>query len=467
MSAPTLKVKADPRPNSRIALEVEVPAERCKASIEEALSRLTKTANLPGFRKGKVPKAVIIQQLGTSRIQATALENLLQKVWEEALDQKNIEPLCEPDIKNGFESLLQNFNPEKNLIIEFETDISPTPILKKTKGLTAETEKITYDPHKIDELIEQSRKQLATIVPVENRAAKTGDIAVVNFKGTYSDNGSEIEGGSGEAMEIELEKGKMIPGFIEGVIGMLINEEKSLKCQFPEDYHQEDSKGRNANFKVTLKDLKTRELPDLDDAFAKQASEKETMAELKSDLEKRLKDDAERNQKQSRQESLLKELIKELEVDLPKSLIDLEVRNLVEQTARNFAQQGIDVKSMFTNELVENLMKSSRNEAEDNLRRNFALQALAKKEEIEISDSELTKKLAEIQKELGDNQKIDQTKLKQAVSDDLLQEKLLIWLEDNNTVIEKQTKEPKKIKEQQSTTKPKKKKPSAKETTKE
>tara|TARA_Y100001968_G_scaffold242752_1_gene226445 strand:- start:3655 stop:5037 length:1383 start_codon:yes stop_codon:yes gene_type:complete len=447
MSPSKLKVTTDPRPNSRMAFELEVPAERCKASYDAALSRLSKTANLPGFRKGKVPKAVLLQQLGATRIKASALENLLQKVWEEALDEKKIEPLCEPDIKNGFESLLENFNPGENLSIIFETDINPSPTLKKTKGLIAESEKVEYDPKKIDELIEQSRKQLATLVPVENRAAKKGDVAVVNFQGTYADDGSKIEGGSGEAMDIELEKGRMIPGFIEGVIGMSINDEKTLKCEFPEDYHQKDSKGRKANFQVTLKDIKTRELPALDDEFAKQASEKETMAELRNDLEKRLKEDAESNHKKNRQESLVKALVKELEVDLPKTLIDLEVRNLVEQTARNFAQQGVDVKSMFTNEIVESLMKSSRNEAEENLRRTFALQALATKEEIKISDSELQQKLSSVKEELGNDKKIDEIKLKQVISDDLLEEKLLLWLEDNNTVIEKEHEKPKEAKE--------------------
>jgi len=443
MSASPLQIKTDPRPNSRMAFELEVPAERCKASFDEALSRLTKTVNLPGFRKGKVPRAVILQQLGSARIHASALESLLQKVWEEALDEKKIDPLCEPEIKNGFESLLDNFNPREKLFITFETDINPTPILKKTKGLTVEAEKVAYEPKKIDELIEQSRKQLATLVPIDNRPAQKGDIAVVNFQGTYADNGNKIEGGSGEAMDIELEEGKMIPGFIEGVIGMSINDEKLLKCKFPEDYHQEDSKGRKANFQVTLKDIKIRELPELNDEFAKQASEKETMSELRNDLEKRLKEDAENNQKKNRNDSLINALVKELEVQLPKTLIDLEVRNLVEQTARNFAQQGIDVKSMFTNEIVESLMQSSRNEAEDNLRRNFALQALASKEDIKISDSELEKKLKKVKTELGNDKKIDQTKLKQIVSDDLLEEKLLIWLEENNTVIEKETKKSK------------------------
>ena len=133
-----------------------------------------------------------------------------------------------------------------------ETDITPIPTLKKSSGLTAEVENLIFDPKKVDELIEQSRAQLATKVPVSDRAAKKGDIALVSFKGIFSDDGSEIEGGGADSIEIELEEGRMIPGFIEGVIGMNIKDEKILKCEFPKDYHQEEAKGRKAEFKVSL-----------------------------------------------------------------------------------------------------------------------------------------------------------------------------------------------------------------------
>ena len=470
MSAKKLTVSTSSLPNSRIAVEVEVPADRCKSSYEEALLRLTKTVSLPGFRKGKVPKAVILQQIGQERIKASALETLLQKSWQDVLEEKTIKPICEPELKEEFEVLLKNFHPEKTLSIIYETDIAPSPKLKTTKGLQAEAKKVEYNPEKVNELIEQSRKQLATIVPVEDRAAQMGDIAVVSFKGTYED-GSIIEGGDSDSMDLELEEGRMIPGFIEGVIGMNINQEKSLKCQFPNDYHKEDSQGKKANFIVKLKDLKTRELPALDDAFAKQASDKNTIDELKDDLEKRLKEEVQKEQIKNRQESLLNVLVKELEVDLPKTLIDLESKNIVEQTAQNFAQQGIDVKSVFTAELVKSLMESSRKEAEENLRKNLALNALSKQEKIEVDEIELEKKLKEVKLELSKEKNIDPERLKQAVNDDLLQEKLLKWLEENNTVVEKISEKKKPnikstSKEKQTTEKSKKEKTTTKKANK-
>ena len=439
MSAAKLKVKTSAKPNSRIAVEVEVPSERCKNSYDEALNKLSRSISIPGFRKGKVPKAVVIQQLGVKRIQASALESLLQKVWTETLDQEGIEPLCEPELQDGFETMLENFNPEKILKLTLETDIAPTPTLKKSSGLTAEIETLIFDPKKVDELIEQSRLQLATKVPVSDRPAKKGDIALVSFKGNFADDGSEIEGGSADSIEIELEEGRMIPGFIEGMIGMNINDEKVLKCEFPKDYHQENAKGRKAIFNVTLEDLKIKELPELNDEFAKQASDKENLADLRSDLEKRLKEDNDKKQTKNRQDSLLDALVNELEVELPKSLIDQEVRVIVEQTAQNFAQQGIDIKSMFTPELVKSLMESSKGEAEKKLRQKLALNALAKSENIEVSESEINSKLKEVEADikLSKQKNIDTDRLKEAVTDDILQEKLFNWLEENNNIVEK------------------------------
>ncbi len=435
MSVAELKIQTNSLPGSRLSVELEIPADRCKHSYEEALSRLSRSVKLPGFRKGKVPKAVILQQVGVGRIRASALETLLENAWREALEKESIEPLCEPELKGGFESLLNSFNPNSDLSLVLETDVTPVATLKMTKGLQAKTEKVIFNPLQIDELIEQSRKQLATLVPVEKRSAEMGDIAVLSFKGKFED-GTEIEGGSAESMDIELEKGRMIPGFIEGIIGMNINDKKDLKCDFPKDYHEETARGKKAIFTVELKELKAKELPELDDNFAKQSSDKSTMAELREELEKRLKEDCERRQVTNRQESLVQALIEQVEVDLPKTLIDQEVRLIVEQTAQKFAQQGMDVKSMFTPELVKSLMDSSQEDAKKNLMRKFALKALADAEKINIEENAIESKMNEVRSELSGEKNIDLGRLKSAVADDLLEEKLLEWLEENSAVTE-------------------------------
>ena len=437
MSAAALKVTTEARPSSRLAVTVTVPGERCETSYEDAITSLSRSINLPGFRKGKVPRSVLVQQLGGVRIKATALEKLIDSAWRDAIKQESLEPISQPDLSSGFDGLLESFNPGDELTFTLEADVAPTPKLKSTKGLKAEYEAVVYDASRVDSMIEDSRKQLATVVPVEGRAAEKGDVAVLGFKGTYSDDGSEIEGGSADSMDVDLDNGRMIPGFIEGVIGMKVGESKSVDCQFPDDYPKEDARGRKAAFAIELKDLKTRELPELDDAFAKQASEQDTMADLRKDLEQRLKDDAERRQTSNRNDGLVKALVEQLEVDLPEALIQQESRNLVEQTAAQFAQQGMDVKSLFTPDLIRNLMQNSRPEAEERLRRSFALTALAEAEDIKLDDSAIDTKLKEVKKDLSADAKVDPERLRQAVMDDLMQEQLMSWLETNSTLTEK------------------------------
>ena len=437
MSAAALKVTTEARPSSRLAVTVTVPGERSKASYEDAIRTLSRTINLPGFRKGKVPRTVVVQQLGVVRIKASALESLVDGAWREAIQQESLEPISQPELSGGFDGLLDSFQPGEAFTVTLEADVAPTPKLKSTKGLKAEYEPVHYDAAKVDEMIEDSRKQLATVVPVEGRAADKGDIAVLGFKGRYSDDGTEIEGGSADSMDVDLEHGRMIPGFIEGVIGMSIGDKATVACQFPDDYPKEDARGRKADFDIELKDLKTRELPALDDDFAKQAGEKDTLKELRSDLEQRLKDDAERRETSNRRDALVAALVDQLEVELPEALIQQESRNLVEQTAAQFAQQGMDVKSLFTQDLVRNLMQNARPEAEERLRRSFALTALAEQESINVDDKAVEAKLEEVKKEISADAKIDPERLRQAVMDDLIQDQLMSWLEENSTVTEK------------------------------
>jgi trigger factor len=433
----SLQVKASTKPGSRVALEVAIPGSRSQASYDAALDKLSRTVKLPGFRKGRVPRPVLLQQIGALRIRATALEDLVDRACRDALDIEKVAALGQPELSEGFEVVLERFQPGSDLTITLELDVEPSPSLKKTKGLKAEAETVVYDPARVDELLDQSRKQMATLVPVEDRAAASGDVAVLSFSGVYADTEEAISGGSSDALEVELEEGRMIPGFVEGVIGMAVGDTRTVDCQFPESYPQEDAAGRKARFEISLKELKTRELPALDDAFAQQASDKQTLAELREELETRLKEDAERRAKAARHDALLGALVEELEVELPETLIQQEIRNLIEQTAGQIAQQGMDVKKLFTPDLVRSLMETSRPEAEQRLRRSLALQALAKAESIEVAEADLEAKLKEVSRGISQQGNIDPQRLRQVVGDDLLQEKLLDWLESNSTISEK------------------------------
>jgi trigger factor len=433
----SVRVSTSERPNSRMALEVSVAGDRCRASYEAALLKLSRSVRLPGFRKGKVPRPVLLQQIGPLRIRATALEDLVDSAFREALGQVEIAALGRPELNEGFEAVLERFEPGRELSFTLELDVEPTPKLRSTRDLSAEVEEEAFNPARVDELLEQSRRQLATLVPVDDRAAASGDVAQVSFSGTYSDSGEPISGGSSDGMEVELEESRMIPGFVEGIIGMKPGQTATVSCVFPESYPQEEAAGRKAEFSITLIELKTRELPPLDDDFARQAGDKETLAELRADLEKRLREDGERRRKESRNDALLAALVEQLEVELPETLVQQEVRNLVEQTAGQIAQQGMDVRKLFTPDLVRSLMDTSRPEAEQRLRRSLALKALAAAESIEVAAEEIETKLEEVRRGLSDTARIDPERLRLAVADDLLRDKLLAWLEGHCTLTAK------------------------------
>ncbi len=432
-----LRVTTSPRPGSRLAVEVAVPAGRSQKSYDTALEKLSRSVKLPGFRKGRVPRPVLLQQIGPLRIRATALEDLVDAVVREAMQQEAIEAIGRPELSEAFELVLERYTPGEELTITLEMDVEPTPSLRTTRGLTAEAEPVAFDPARVDELIEQSRRELATLVPVEDRAAAEGDVAQIAFRGTFVDSGAPIEGGSSEGMEVELEEGRMIPGFVAGILGMSVAETREVSCRFPDSYPQEAAAGREARFAITLLELKSRELPALDDAFAQQASDKATLAELRAELEERLREEAERRHRTNRHEALLTVLVEQLEVELPETLIQEEVRNLIEQTAGQIAQQGMDVKKLFTPDLVRSLMDTSRPEAEQRLRRSLALKALASAEQIEVAAADLETKLTEIRQGLSDSAAIDPERLRLAVAEDLLKEKLLEWLEANSTITDK------------------------------
>ena len=182
-----LKVSTSPRPNSRLAVEVALPGDRSRSCYEKALEQLSRSVKLPGFRKGKVPRSVLLQQLGPVRVRATALEDLVDSVFREVMEQEKIAALSRPVLEGGFESVLERFEPGTPLSFTLELDVEPTPSLRATKGLKAEAEPVRFDPARVDELLEQSRRQLATLVPVEGRPAASGDVARIAFTGTYAD----------------------------------------------------------------------------------------------------------------------------------------------------------------------------------------------------------------------------------------------------------------------------------------
>lgn len=433
-----MKVTQEKLPASRVGLEIEIPPEASQQAYDKVLQKFMRNANIPGFRKGKVPRQVLIQRFGSGRLKAAALEELLEDTLKKAVEQEKIDALGSFELRSSFEDLVSQFQPGAALIVSAVVDVPPQATLSVYQGLAVKAEAIEYDPAKVDELLENYRNRSVTRVPVTDRPAQEKDLAIVDFTGQVKmgeDDADleEIPGGSAQDFEIELVEGKFIPGFIDGILGMNVGETKTVSATFPEPYAQENLAGKPAIFEVTLKDLKEKELPELDDDFAEEISEFATFAELRESLEARFRTEAEDKTKVNKQEALLKELVIHVEVDLPETLVRREMDYMITQTAMRLSEQGMDVKKMFTPEIVESLRNSSRGEAIARIQRTMALGEIAKQESLTVTSADVDAKVQEVLTDMGERE-VDRDRLREVVEEDLMRDKIFDWLEANNTI---------------------------------
>lgn len=433
-----MKVTQEKLPASRVGLEIEIPPEASQQAYDKVLQQFMRNANVPGFRKGKVPRQVLIQRFGSGRLKAAALEELLEDTLKKAVEQEKIDALGSFELRSSFEDLVSQFQPGAALIVSAVVDVPPQATLSVYQGLAVKAEAVEYDPAKVDELLENYRNRSVTRVPVTDRPAQEKDLAIVDFTGQVKVGEGdadleEIPGGSAQDFEIELVEGKFIPGFIDGILGMNVGETKTVSATFPEPYPQENLAGKPAIFEVTLKDLKEKELPELDDDFAEEISEFATLAELRESLEDRFRTEAEDKTKANKQEALLKELVIHVEVDLPETLVRREMDYMITQTAMRLSEQGMDVKKMFTPEIVESLRNSSRGEAIARIQRTMTLGEIAKQESLTVTSAEVDAKVQEVLADMGERE-VDRDRLREVVEEDLMRDKIFDWLEANNTI---------------------------------
>jgi len=434
-----MKVTQEKLPASQIGLEIEIPPEKSKQSYEQVIQNFARAANIPGFRKGKVPRQILIQRLGVARIKAAALEDLLQNGITEALKQEDIKAIGQPQLRSSFEELVTSFEPGEPLTFTAAVDVQPEVKLSQYSGFQVQAEEVKYDPANVEKVLEENRSEMAALIPVEGRAAQIGDTAVVDFEGVVSEGEGEdqqpqeIPGGQATDFQVELQEGRFIEGFIDGIVGMNPGETKEVSAKFPEDYPQQDLAGKAAMFTVTLKELKEKELPELNDDFAQEVSEFETLEELRSSLESRFKTEAERQTKANKEQALTEELLKHLEVELPETLIEEEVDALLTQTAVQLSRQGIDIKKLFTQEMIPQLRERSRPEAIERLRRSQALREVAKRESLQVEPAAVEARIKELMAEYS-GQDIDMNRLREVVEEELLTEKIMSWLEEHSTI---------------------------------
>ena len=435
-----MKVTQEKLPASQIGLEIEVTPEMSKKVYERVVQEFTRSANIPGFRKGKVPRQVLIQRIGATRIKAAAVEELVEDGLKEAVKQEKIEVLGNYQLRSPFEELLNQFEPGQALTFSASVDVQPEVTLKQYINFQLQAEEVKPDPERVEKVLQNYQDQLATLVPVEGRPAQMKDVAVVDFKGVLpseepEQEPEEVPGGQAEDFQLELLEGRFIEGFIDGIEGMNPGDTKEVEATFPDTYPQPKVAGRKALFTITLKELKEKELPELDDEFAQEVSEFQTIAELRNSLESRFTKESEEQTRSNKEQAILEELLNQIEAEVPETLIEREVNFMLQQTAMQLQNQGIDVKQFFTQDMVNRLREQSRPDAINRIKRTLALGEIAQRESIEATEEEISARTRELLEELGENSaNVDPDRLKSVVSEDVLKEKIMDWLIEHSAI---------------------------------
>lgn len=433
-----MKVTQEKLPASQVGLEIEITPEMSKKVYDQVIDKFVRSANIPGFRKGKVPRQVVIQRFGSAQLKAAAVEELIEDSLKQALEQEKIEALGNFQLRSSFDDLVQQFQPGSALTFSAAVDVQPEVTLNQYTDLQVQAEEVKPDLDRVDKVLEEYQEQTATLIPVEGRPAQLKDLAVVDFKGVLPSDDPEAEpedfpGNEAQDFQVELTEGKFIEGFIDGIVGMTPGETKDISATFPENYPQANLAGRLVLFTVTLKELKEKELPELNDDFAQEVSEFETLAELRESLEKRFNEEAEEKTTANKEQALLDELLKHIEVDVPETLIEREVNFMLNQTAMQLQNQGIDIKRLFNQDTIPMMKERSRPDAIDRLKRTLALGEIAKRESITVESDEVTAKVNELLEQFGDRD-LDRDRVESVVTEDLLKEKIVSWLIEHSAV---------------------------------
>lgn len=431
-----MKVTQEKLPKSQLGLEIEIPAETTKKVYEKVVQNLARSANIPGFRKGKVPRQILLQRMGLQRIKEAALEDLVQDSLKQAITQESIEALGNYKLISTYEELIVQFQPGEPLKFSASVDVPPEVHLEDYSGLSVKAEETQPDPEAVDKFLEERRIEEATLIPVESRPAQMGDVAVVDYNGKFAEEGEEakeISGAQATDFQIELMEGRFLDDIIQGIVGMNPGETKEVSVQFPGDYPREDLAGKSALFTITLKELKEKELPALDDDFAQEVSEQETLAELREFLENQFQEKAEQENSDSKEQALLTAILEKVEIDLPETMIEREVEAILTQTAMQMESYGMDMRKLFNAETIPRLKENARPDAIKRLQQSLALQEIAKRESLKATPEETETRIKEVMEQLT-GQSVDPKRVREVVESDLMKEKALKWLEEHATI---------------------------------
>ncbi len=383
----SLKTNVTELPESRVRVDAEVSAEEVERRLQQAARKLGGQLRIPGFRKGKVPPTVVMRRLGREAVFDEALRSALGEWYVDAIDTSGIAPVGEPDF-NFADDIPGQGEP---LAFSIEIGVRPTATLGDYKGLEVGRREPTVSDEEIDAEVEKLRDRVATLDTVE-RPAQSGDHVVTDYLGKVG--GEPFDGGEGRDQLIELGSGRLIPGFEEQLVGASAGDERTVEVTFPDDYHG-DLAGQDATFEITVHEVKAKRLPELDDDFAAEASEFDTLAELREDIAGRLRHSDEHAVEREFEEAVIEAATNDAHIDLPEKLIHSRAHELLEQTLSSLARQGInkDTYLKIVGKDEEELAHEAEPDAATALRREAMLAAIVAAEQIEPTDEDLVEAL--------------------------------------------------------------------------
>jgi trigger factor len=386
----SVKTSVTELPESRVRVEAEVSAAEVQRSLDEAARELGRQLRIPGFRKGKVPPPVVIRRLGREAVLDEALRSSLGGWYSDAIDEAGIAPVGEPQLDVG--DLPGEGQP---LAFSIEIGVRPDAKLGTYKGLEVGRREAHADEAQIDQELERLRDRFATLETVE-RPAQTGDFIVIDYLGTID--GEPFEGGEGRDQLLELGSGRLIPGFEEQLTGASAGEERTVQVTFPDDYGAEALAGREASFAVTIKEVKAKQLPELDDEFAENSAGFDTLAELREDIAARLKETDQRAIEREYEQAVLDAAVAEATIEVPSKLVHARAHELLEQTMSALARQGISKETylQISGKDEETLAHDAEPEAEAALKRDAVLAAVVEAEQIVPTEEELLEAIAPV-----------------------------------------------------------------------
>lgn len=390
-----MNVKVDKQENSKVVLEFTMDKETFEKELDKAFHKNAKYFKVPGFRNGKVPRNVVEKVYGEGVLYETVIEDNVDDEYRKAVEDNKLEVVSKPELD------VKQIGKGKDLIYTVTLFVKPEATVKKYKGLEVKKIDSKVSKKDVDAAIESDRQKNARVVSVDDRDLQKDDISTIDFEGFVD--GVAFEGGKAENFELTIGSGQFIPGFEDQLIGMKIGEEKEINVTFPKEYHAENLAGKPATFKVKLISIKSKILPELDDEFAKDVSEFETLADYRKDVEKKVKKQKEESAKNQKEIAVIDKLVENTEVVIPESMIDDEVESMSNQFASNLAYQGLDLKTycMYMNTTEEEFKKNLRPEAEKNVKLKLALDAIEKLEDIKVEAKEIDEKIDELKKQYG------------------------------------------------------------------